>query len=70
MIVLKGFVRNMLRSKPGSVKEVKEVSKPTNSYVIGWNCIGLSGWDPWKNRAENEGIEGNVQAMEPNEGED
>jgi hypothetical protein len=69
-IVLEGFVGNLLRSEPGSTQEVEERFKPTNGSVAGWNCIGLSGWDPWKNHAENESIEGNVQAMESNEGGD
>jgi hypothetical protein len=30
----------------------------------------LSGWDLWKKSVEDESIEGNVQAMESNEGED
>jgi hypothetical protein len=68
-IVLEGFFGNILRSKPGSTLEVEERnSKRTNGYVVGWNCMGLSGWDSWKNRAENESIEGNVQTMESNEG--
>jgi hypothetical protein len=44
--------------------------KTTNGFVAGWNCTGLSGRDPWKKHMEDESIEGNVQAMESNEGGD
>jgi hypothetical protein len=36
--------------------------------VVGWNCTGLSGWDPWKKCAKGESIEGNFWAMESNKG--
>jgi hydroxylamine reductase (hybrid-cluster protein) len=57
-----GFVGNLLRSEPGS-------AQVTNKwFVASWNCTGLSGRDLWKKIMEDESIEGNVQAMESNEG--
>jgi hypothetical protein len=71
-IVLEGFVVNTFRSEPGSPKKRKEVRDLTNKWFCcqDWNCMGLSGWDPWKKHLQNEGIEGNVQAMESNKGRD
>jgi hypothetical protein len=66
-IVLRVLLETCLRSEPGSAQE--EV-KPTNGSVFSWNCTGLSGRDLWKKHVEDESIEGNVQAMESNEGGD
>jgi hypothetical protein len=48
----------------------KKLNKPTNGFVAGWNCTGLSEQDMWKKHIEDESIEVNVQAMESNEGID
>jgi hypothetical protein len=66
-IVFQGFVGKLLRSEPGSAEEEKK-RKPTNGSVVGWNCMELSGWNPWKKCTEDESIEGNVQDMESNKG--
>jgi hypothetical protein len=48
-IVLEGFVGNLFRSEPGSTQEEEEErDNKTNGFVVGWNCMGLSGWDLWK----------------------
>jgi hypothetical protein len=44
-IVLEGFFGNMLRSEPRSYQEEVREKQPTNGYVVGWNCTGLSGQD-------------------------
>jgi hypothetical protein len=56
----------------GQPKKRKEVIDLSQQMVLlsSWNYIGLSGRDSWKKHVENEGIEGNVQAMESNEGRD
>jgi hypothetical protein len=67
MIVLEGFVGKLFKYEPRSTQEeVEGISNPKNGFVAGWNYIGLSGHDSWKEHTENEGIEGNAQAIESN----
>jgi hypothetical protein len=57
----------------GNLFEIRTWVSPSNQQMVllsGWNCTGLSGQDLWKKSMEDESIEGNVQAMESNEGGD